>query len=224
MNKNFIFRLIKYKRVLSQLRTLGLERVFSNNLGDATGVAAALVRKDLARIGMHGNRRGGYNIVVMLELVNANLGGTESREAIVVGCGNLGRALLNNESFHRDGIELISGFDINPPAAHIGGIPVYSMEKLHEIIQTKHVKIALLTVPSSAAAEVRDRLLANGIRGILNFTSTELSSTDNCIIKNVNISLELESLFFSVHVQAVQHGMESSQKPDTRILREEPNP
>ena len=160
-----------------------------------------MVRKDLARIGMHGNRRGGYNIVIMLERVNASLGGTESQEAVVVGCGNLGRALINNESFRRDGIELISGFDINPPAAHIGGIPIYSMEKLGEVIQTTRVKVALLTVPSRAAAEVRDSLLANGIRGILNFTSTELSGMGNCIIRNVNISLELESLFFLVHTQ-----------------------
>jgi len=192
---------MKYKRVLNQLRTLGFERVFSNNLGDATGVAAALVRKDLTRIKMHGNRRGGYNIVTMLERVKASLGGTEPQKAIVVGCGNLGRALLNNESFHRDGIELISGFDVNPPASHIGGIPIYHMKKLSEVIHAAHVKVALMTVPSSAAAEVRDSLLANGIRGILNFTSTELSGMGSCIIRNVNISLELESLFSLVYTQ-----------------------
>jgi len=205
MNEAFILRLMRYRRTLNQLRTLGLERVFSNNLGDATGVPAALVRKDLSRIKMHGNRRGGYNIATMLERVNVNLGVTGSQEAIVVGCGNLGRALLKSELFHRDGIELISGFDIHPPAAQIGGIPIYSMERLSEVIQATRVKVALLTVPPGAAAEVRDSLLASGISGILNFTSTELSGMGDCIIRNVNIGLELEKLFFLVCAQTTLH-------------------
>ncbi|MCK5250096.1 MAG: redox-sensing transcriptional repressor Rex, partial [Spirochaetaceae bacterium] len=127
VRKDFMLRLMKYKRVLIQLRSLGLERVFSNNLGDAIGISAALVRKDLARIEMQGNRRGGYGIDTMLERLNRLLGGKEAQEAILVGCGNLGRALLNHEAFYKEGIKLVAGFDLVPPSTGIGDIPIYSM-------------------------------------------------------------------------------------------------
>lgn len=199
VRKDFMLRLMKYKRVLIQLRSLGLERVFSNNLGDAIGISAALVRKDLARIEMQGNRRGGYSIDSMLERLNRLLGGTEAQEAILVGCGNLGRALLNHEAFYKEGIKLVAGFDILPPSTDIGGVPIYDIEKLEEFIEERHVKVALLTVPAAAAADVRDSLLGGGIRGILNFAPMELKCTGDCVIHNVNIGLEIENLFFLVN-------------------------
>lgn len=199
VRKDFMLRLMKYKRVLIQLRSLGLERVFSNNLGDAIGISAALVRKDLARIEMQGNRRGGYSIDSMLERLNRLLGGTEAQEAILVGCGNLGRALLNHEAFYKEGIKLVAGFDISPPSTDIGGVPIYDIENLEEFIENREVKVALLTVPASAAADVRDRLLGSGIRGILNFAPMELKCTGDCVIHNVNIGLEIENLFFLVN-------------------------
>lgn len=199
VRKDFMLRLMKYKRVLIQLRSLGFERVFSNNLGDAIGISAALVRKDLARIEMQGNRRGGYGIDAMLERLNRLLGGKEAQEAILVGCGNLGQALLNHEAFYKEGIKLVAGFDLAPPHSDIGGIPIYSMDKLDDFINTRQTKVALLTVPTAAAAEVRDRLLRAGIRGILNFAPMELKCTGDCVIHNVNIGLEIENLFFLVN-------------------------
>ena len=199
IHKDFMLRLIKYKRVLIQLRSLGLERVFSNNLGDAIGISAALVRKDLARIEMQGNRRGGYSIDLMLERLSRLLGGNEAQEAILVGCGNLGRALLNHEEFYKEGIKLIAGFDLNPEPENIGGIPILPMDNLELFIKENKAKVALLTVPANAAAEVRDRLLGAGIRGILNFAPMELKCPGNCVIHNVNIGLEIENLFFLVN-------------------------
>ena len=197
--KDFMLRLMKYKRVLIQLRSLGLERVFSNNLGDAIGISAALVRKDLARIEMQGNRRGGYSIDSMLERLSRLLGGNEAQEAILVGCGNLGRALLNHEEFYKEGINLVAGFDISPELAAVGNIPIFPMDELEEFIKKSRAKVALLTVPAGAAAEVRDRLLGAGIRGILNFAPMELKCSGNCVIHNVNIGLEIENLFFLVN-------------------------
>jgi len=197
--KDFMLRLMKYKRVLVQLRTLGLERVFSNNLGDAIGISSALVRKDLARIEMQGNRRGGYSIDAMLERLSCLLGGNEAQEAILVGCGNLGSALLNHEEFEKEGIKLVAGFDIHPDPPKIEGIPVFSMDRLEEFIQENNTKVALLTVPAAAAAEVRDQLLTAGIRGILNFAPMELKCSGSCVIHNVNIGLEIENLFFLVN-------------------------
>ncbi len=199
VRKDFMLRLMKYKRVLIQLRSLGLERVFSNNLGDAIGISAALVRKDLARIELQGNRRGGYSIDAMLDRLNRLLGGQEAQEAILIGCGNLGRALLNHDAFYKEGIKLVAGFDLVPPATEIGGISIYAMDRLESFVAERSVKVALLTVPAIAAAEVRDRLLQAGIRGILNFAPMELKCPGNCVIHNVNIGLEIENLFFLVN-------------------------
>ena len=199
VRKDFMLRLMKYKRVLIQLRSLGLERVFSNNLGDAIGISAALVRKDLARIELQGNRRGGYSIDAMLERLNRLLGGQEAQEAILIGCGNLGRALLNHDAFYKEGIKLVAGFDLVPPARDIGGIPIMPMDSLESFVAERNAKVALLTVPAAAAAEVRDRLLRAGIRGILNFAPMELKCPGDCVIHNVNIGLEIENLFFLVN-------------------------
>ena len=199
VRKDFMLRLMKYKRVLIQLRSLGLERVFSNNLGDAIGISAALVRKDLARIELQGNRRGGYSIDAMLDRLNRLLGGQEAQEAVLIGCGNLGRALLNHDAFYKEGIKLVAGFDLAPPAREIGGIPILPMDDLESFVADRNAKVALLTVPASAAAEVRDRLLRAGIRGILNFAPMELKCPGDCVIHNVNIGLEIENLFFLVN-------------------------
>lgn len=190
---------MKYRRVLNQFKTLGLERVFSNNLGDAIGVSAALVRKDLARIDLEGNRRGGYAIDTMLEKLGRLLGVGVVQEAIIVGCGNLGRALLNHEAFYRDGIRIIAGFDIAPPAEESEGIAIWPMDGLEDFIEERQPKVAMIAVPGVAAAEVKDRLLASGIRGILNFAPVELKSQEHSVVHNVNIGLEVENLFFQVN-------------------------
>jgi len=199
IQKGLMLRIMKYKRILIQLRSFGFERVFSNNLGDAIGVSATLVRKDLARVGMKGNRRGGYAIDTMLDVINHLLGGKKTEEVILVGCGNLGRALLNHTAFTHEGIKLLAGFDLSPLSSEIAGTPVYSMEHLESYILKSEIEVALLAVPAAAAAEVRDRLIRVGIRGILNFAPTEFKSTADCIINNVSIGLEIENLFFMVN-------------------------
>jgi len=199
IQKGMMLRIMKYKRILIQLRSLGLERVFSNNLGDAIGVSATLVRKDLARVGMQGNRRGGYAIDTMLDIFNHLLGGKKTEKIILVGCGNLGRALLNHTAFAQEGIKLLAGFDLSPLSSEIGGTPIYSMEHLESYIRESKVEVALLAVPAVAAAEARDSLIGAGIRGILNFAPTEFKSTTECIIHNVSIGLEIENLFYMVN-------------------------
>ncbi len=197
--KEFMLRLMRYKRVLMQLRIMGLERVFSSNLGDALGVSAALVRRDLSYIDMQGNRRGGYNIDTMLDCINKALGSSKTQKTIVVGCGNLGKALLNNERFSQEDINITAGFDITPQEESINGIPLYTMENLENYINENEIKVAITTIPVTAAPEIKDRLVNAGILGILNFAPIELKGQGNVVIQNVNIGLEIENLFFKVN-------------------------
>lgn len=192
---------MKYKRVLNQFRSVGLERIFSNNLGDAIGISAALVRKDMNRIELQGNRRGGYNIDTMLRRLNEILGTQKFREIILIGCGNLGRALLNHDAFLNEGIRITAGFDAFPQESRIGDVPVHDMSLLESYIQKNAVKVAVISTPSHVVTEIRDRLVTAGIRGILNFAPLELKSQPGCVIQNVNIGLEIENLFFLVKGQ-----------------------
>lgn len=198
-NNDYTTRLIKYKRILIQLKSLGLEKVFSNNLGDAVGVSPALVRKDLSRMSLSlGNRKGGYNINDLIESFNRILGTSELQDVVVVGCGNLGKALIKHESFYKEGINITAGFDINPREAEINGIPIYPMEVLNNYLTQHKIRVAILCVPAGAASHTRDLLLESKIQGILNFSPVELKNTENCRVQNVNICLEIENLFFQI--------------------------
>lgn len=207
MNKDFILRLTKYKRLLYKLKALGFERVFSNNLGDAIGVTPALVRKDFSILSLQGNKRGGYNIDTLIRKLDKILGHDRTQHVIVVGCGRIGTALMEYSGFRTDSIEIIAGFDTHPEKVRTNsGIPILSLEKLEGFIREKSVLVAIITVPDTEASKTLDRLVGAGIRGVLNFAPVDLKCTrpdcpSNIVIQNVNIALELEHLFYQVNSQ-----------------------
>lgn len=195
--KALMVRLLKYKRVLLQLQSVGLEKVFSNNLSDALDISSALVRKDFSHFDIVGNRRGGYNIESVMKRINQLVGDHQLQEAIVIGCGNLGKALISHD-FTKEGIKIAAGFDINPTVPEINGIPIYPMEVVKHFVMEHHIEVGIISVPISVATQTRDMMAQAGIRGILNFSPIELKSCDSCIINNVNIGLEMENLFFLI--------------------------
>ncbi len=214
MNKDLILRLSKYKRLLYKLRALGLERVFSNNLGDAIGVAPALVRKDFSMLNLPGNKRGGYSIDLLIERLDKILGIDKPQEVIVIGCGRIGTALMQYEEFAKEGIRIIAGFDITPEnVRNTKDIPIMHIREMGSFIETNGVKVGILSVPDSVASEVFDIMTRYGIKGVLNFSSVDLkcgtmgkssgsAEPQRCIIHNVNIGLELEHLFYQVNIAA----------------------
>ena len=224
MNKDFILRLTKYKRLLYKLKALGFERVFSNNLGDAIGVTPALVRKDFSTLNLPGNKRGGYNIDTLIEKLDKILGRDRPQHVVVVGCGRIGTALMEYSGFNTDGIEIVAGFDSHPENVHnTSGVAVYGMDKLEEYVEAHEIKVAVITVPDSEASKVLDRLIDAGIRGILNFAPVELKCTrtdcpDSTTIHNVNIALELEHLFYQVNSQEAEE--EEEETADTGEVNE----
>lgn len=199
MNKELVLRLLKYKRLLQQLKSLGFVKVFSNNLGDAIGVSPALVRKDFSVLSLSGNKRGGYHIDTLVERLNEVLGKNEKQDVVLVGCGKIGTALMQYREFERQGIRIVAGFDKDPQ--HVQNptkTPVFTDRQLEEYVAKHDIRIAVVAVPEESAADVAERLQHAGIKGILNFAPVELKSTEQCIINNVNIGLELENLFFMV--------------------------
>jgi redox-sensing transcriptional repressor len=202
MNRDFILRLSKYKRILHKIKSLGFVKVFSNNLGDAIGVSPALVRKDFSMISLPGNKRGGYNIDTVIERLNNVLGQESPHRVILAGCGKIGRALMEYKEFAKDGIEIVAGFDIDPEAVRTASrVPVHPIAELVEFVHTNGIKIGIIAVPDSAASQVLELMLQAGVRGILNFAPVELKGSPGCacIVQNVNIGLEIENLLYLVN-------------------------
>jgi redox-sensing transcriptional repressor len=203
-SKPLISRLTRYLRVLRQLRSLGFAKVFSNNLGDAVGVSAAVVRKDFSAISIGGNKRGGYDIDYLIREITEILGKREPQEAVLVGCGRMGSAILQNKAIEKEDIRIVAGFDVEKEKVdHTAAVPIYHIAELKKIVRAQKVEVAVLTVPDENAQEVFERLLDAGVRGFLNFTSVPLKCpdaqlSDGCVVHHVNIGLELEILFYLV--------------------------
>lgn len=198
--KEMIQRLVRYKNILLRFKSLGLSRVFSDNLGDAAGVSASLVRKDfsLAKLTV-GNKRGGYPIEVLLQCLDSILGAHILQRIIIVGCGKIGTALMNYSGFSSENVQIVAGFDNNParinPAAPI---PILPIGQLAAFVKEQEIQVAVLAVPESAAASILDQLAAAGVQGVLNFSPVQLKAGSALFVQNINIAFEIENLFYFV--------------------------
>ncbi len=196
-NRETVNRLSNYRKVLIKLKSLGFQKVFSDNLADALGVSAAQVRKDFSLFGLTGNKKGGYQVCYLIDKLNEILGKHEEQRIIIVGCGKLGNALMGHNRFVREGIKVVAGFDTDPaiidPEARV---PIHDLSTLPEFVAGEHVRIAIMTVPEGAANHVYEILLESDIRGILNFTPVQLKGNEHCVVHNVNLALEIENLFY----------------------------
>ncbi len=199
-NRSCIIRLSRYKNALNRLRTLNFVRVFSDNLADAAGVTAAQVRKDFSLFGITGNRRGGYKVDELAEQLNKILGKDQLHEFIVIGVGNIGRALLHYPGFERSGINVAAGFDIDPAKFNRDSTPpVLPLDQLAGVIKSRDIKLAILAVPDYAAQQVLELALSAGIKGVLNFAPICLKAPTGCVINNINLETELENLIYFVN-------------------------
>lgn len=199
-NRSCIIRLSRYKNALNRLKTLNFVRVFSDNLADAAGVTAAQVRKDFSLFGITGNRRGGYKVDDLAEQLNKILGKEQLQEFVLIGVGNIGRALLHYPGFERSGINIAAGFDIDPVKYNAEGKPpVLPLEQLGEFVNGRNITLAIVAVPDYAAQQVLGLLLAAGIKGVMNFAPICLKAPDGCIVNNINLETELENLIYFVN-------------------------
>ena len=202
MEYDLIKRLSQYKKILVKLKTMGFVKVFSDNLSDALGVSASLVRKDFSACNLTGKRRGGYQVNELIEKLNVLLGKNTEQRVIVVGCGKLGSALINYKGFETEQIRIVAGFDTNPQRQNPeAAIPVFPLDRMESFIREQQIQVAILTVPEAASLQTMERLESYGIHGILNFAQVPMRSSENCNVENVNLALEVEKLFYFVNAQ-----------------------
>lgn len=197
-----IARLPRYYRCVHTLNEQGVARISSSALAELLGLTASQVRQDFGCFGEFGQKGYGYNVPKLLEELSDILGLNENLTAVIIGCGNLGRALINNFEFDSCGIRLIGAFDADPAliGESIHSLTVQSADTLHSFVAEQHPDIAVLTVPSSISQEIADQLVADGIRGIWNFTKQEVTVSDpNVTVENVIFLDSLMTLSYRVN-------------------------
>jgi len=196
-----IRRLPRYYRYLQTLSRDGIERISSSALAERMGLTASQVRQDFNCFGGFGQQGFGYSIPVLLERFSEILGLNNLYDAILIGVGNLGRALLLNFHFEKRGVRLTAAFDINKDT--IGQtyeqVTVQSIQNLSAFIAENKPKIAILTVPKNAVDSIVATLKDAGIAGIWNFTSIDLHlNTQDILVENVHFGDTLTTLAYRI--------------------------
>ena len=196
-----IYRLSVYSRCLHRLENNGIHTVSSEVLAKAAGVKPTQLRKDLTYFGQFGTRGLGYEVKQLIEMISELLGKKSLQPVVIVGIGNLGRALLSYRGFEREGFEVVAAFDVNPNQylSSDTSIDVQAMDMLPKIISEHLIKMAVLCVPPASAQEVTNQLIDYGVVAILNFAPIVLSVSDEITVNNVNLAMELENLSYFIN-------------------------
>lgn len=203
--KRSLRRILLYRGSLLRLQALGVKRVYSYTLGSETGVSAEQVRKDFSEYHIKGNQRGGYRVDKLIGEMETIFHNNGNHNIIVVGRGNIGSSLANYNNFIQRQINIVATFDIDPSKQRIrSDIPVYTMERMKEIIDRFEVRTAIIAVPDMVAQNVCDQLVKYGIDGIVNFAPVILKVTDDIIVNNVNLSDEIESVIYCVSLTGLE--------------------
>ena len=201
-----IRRLPRYYRHLSELQEEGTVRISSSALGKSMGLTASQIRQDLFCFGEFGQQGYGYKVDSLKEEIGEILGINRGHTIVVLGTGNLGRAIIENFRFSSNGFRMLAAFDINPAVVgtRIAGVPVYHADELENFIRENRVSVGMLTVPISAAQAMGDRLVAAGVKGIWNFTNHEIVfAQDDVVVESVHFSDSLLALNYMISQREV---------------------
>jgi len=199
-----IRRLPRYYRYLDDRHMKGIVRISSSTLGEKMGITASQIRQDLSCFGEFGQQGYGYNVEELRAEIGHILGVDERHRIIVVGAGNLGRALMQNFHFKDAGFLLEAAFDVSPAlvGSQIAGVPVLDMSELERFVPAHRPDVAVLTVPQSAAQPTADRLIDLGVRGFWNFTNVELTSGISSVrFQDVHFADSLLTLSYRITVR-----------------------
>jgi redox-sensing transcriptional repressor len=193
-----VARLPVYLRALYTLAERGTATVSSEELAAAAGVNSAKLRKDLSYLGSYGIRGVGYDVDYLVYQVSRALGLTQSWSVVIVGAGNLGRALANYGGFATRGFWISAILDSDPTLVghQIGLATVRHVNELESVIASNNVAIGVIATPATAAQAVCDRLVAAGVTSILNFAPLVLNVPQGVDVRKVDLSIELQILAF----------------------------
>jgi redox-sensing transcriptional repressor len=193
-------RLSLYLRELTSRLEQGEETVSSKALGRSLGLTDAQVRKDLGIFGQFGHPGRGYRIDELVAQLRRIMGRDRDWKAVVVGAGNIGRALLSYDRFRKEGFRIVAVFDASAGVAgrEVSGFRVRPMSELADVVAKEEVRLGIVAVPRDSAQQVADALVAAGVEGILNFAPRRIEVRDGISIVSVDFTVALEQLAFQI--------------------------
>ncbi len=202
LSRASVQRFSLYLRHLERWNLEGMFVVSSSQLGEVLGINDAQVRKDLAYLGNLGQPGIGYHTQELIGALRHRLGVDRAWSAIVIGAGNLARALLRYHGFTQQGFKFVGLFDADPHkiGQEVEGLTVQAPDKLAEVIAKTGAALAVVAVPADTAQQVADSLVAAGIKGILNFAPVMLKLPPHVSLVAVDLAVQLEQLAFLVHL------------------------
>ncbi len=208
-----IRRLPRYYRYLRELIRNGESRISSGELSKMMQVTASQIRQDLNCFGGFGQQGYGYNVNYLFTKISEILGVGEGYRGVIIGAGNLGKALVRNRMFERRGVDIVAMFDIdqNVIGKEYGGARVLDMEELKVFCERTPVDIAVLTLPKSVADDTIPLIEDAGIKGIWNFTGKELKFSDDTVCEDVYLGDSLMTLCYELRTRG------NLSKDDTEI-------
>ena len=191
-------RLSVYARCLLQLEEDGVKTISSQDLAERFNLNSAQVRKDLAYFGEFGVRGIGYYVSRLKDELQRILGLDREWQVALVGLGNLGSALFHYKGFARQGFRIAAVFDDDPAkfGRDVDGVPILPLRDLPREAKAHNLQIAILAVPAEAAQAVTEKLADAGIKAVLNFAPSRIRPPRELRLKNVDLSIELETLSF----------------------------
>ncbi|MCI9218878.1 MAG: redox-sensing transcriptional repressor Rex [Lachnospiraceae bacterium] len=195
-----IGRLPRYLRYLGELKDEGVERISSQDLSALMKVTASQIRQDFNNFGGFGQQGYGYNVGYLYDAIGKILGLDRQYKFIIIGAGNLGRALGNYINFEKRGFIFRGMFDQNPDLVgnSVRGVRVMPMEELERFISENDIDIAVLTIPKTSAVSVAERLAGTDIRAIWNFAHVDLNLPERIQVENVHLSDSLMKLSYNI--------------------------
>ena len=201
VSKAVLKRLPGYLAYLKSLQNQEYPYISATALANALGMGEVQVRKDLASVSDGGRPKIGYLRESLIDDIEQFLGYDNTNDAVLIGAGKLGQALMGYKGFQEYGLNILAAFDTNPQIECTeDGKPIFHMDQLEQFCHTNKVLMGIITVPDSHAQEACDKLISCGIKAIWNFAPTHLEVPSNILVQSVNMATSLAVL--SMHLQA----------------------
>ena len=200
ISRAVIKRLPRYYRYLGELLENDIERISSKELSERMKVTASQIRQDFNNFGGFGQQGYGYNVEYLYHEIGKILGLTKIHNVVIIGAGNVGRAIANYQDFKKRGFHFTAIFDNNPEmfGKRIGGCVVMSMDVIEEYFKNNDVDIVALTVPKGSAPTIAAKVVAWGVKAIWNFAPTDLSLPGDVLVENVHLAESLMRLSYRI--------------------------
>lgn len=179
------------------MREKGEKYVSSTQISKQINIDASQIAKDLSYVDIAGRTRVGYDIDLLIQVLEDFLGFTNMHKAYLFGVGSLGGALLRDSGLFHFGLQIVGAFDVNPDlvGTKINGIPIYHSDDFEKRMKLDGVNIGVLTVPIAIAQEISDKMIAGGIKAIWNFTPFRIRVPENIVVQNTSLYAHLAVMF-----------------------------